>query len=116
VEGPRGYDIEGIIQSTNEVLLLDWDTFVGGHAEIGDRDDVKRYLDYLEALYSSVRDGMIAGKSLETLQDEIRLEEYSDLKNYPEWLRLNVAGVYRILADQSYMLKRPETAAPGNAR
>ena len=59
---------------------------------------------------------MIAGKSLEMLQEEIRLDEYSDLKNYPEWLPLNVAGVYRTLADQSYLLKRPETPAPGDAR
>jgi hypothetical protein len=72
--------------------------------------------DYLEALYAAVRDGMIAGTSLETLQDEIRLDECSDLKNYAEWLRLNVAGVYRTLADQSYMLKRPDTAAPGDPR
>ena len=112
----EGYDLEGVIRSTDDVLLLDWDVFVGGHAEIGDRDDVKRYLDYLEALYAAVRDGMIAGKSLETLQDEIRLDECSDLKNYAEWLRLNVAGVYRTLADQSYMLKWPDTAAPGDPR
>jgi glyoxylase-like metal-dependent hydrolase (beta-lactamase superfamily II) len=112
----EGYDIEGVIRSTTDVLLLDWDVFVGGHAEIGDRDDVKRYLDYLEALYAAVRDGMIAGKSLEMLQEEIRLDEYSDLKNYPEWLPLNVAGVYRTLADQSYLLKRPETPAPGDPR
>ena len=97
-------------------MSLDWDIFVGGHAEIGDRADVRRYLDYLEALYAAVRDGMIAGKSLEALQNDIRLEKYSDLKNYEEWLPLNIAGVYRMLADQSYMLRRPETTMRETSR
>jgi len=104
----EGYDIEGMIRSTKEVLALDWDLFVGGHGEVGDRDDVKHYLDYLESLYGSVRDGMLEGKSLETLRSEIRLDRFSDLKNYEAWLPLNIEGVYRILADQSYMLKRPD--------
>lgn len=59
---------------------------------------------------------MIEGKSLETLQDEIKLDQYSDLKNYESWRALNIAGVYRILADQSYMLKRPEVPAPPEKR
>lgn len=102
-----GYDIEGMITSTKEVLALaDWDTLVGGHARIGDRGDVRRYLAYLEALYAAVRDGMLAGKSLETLQQEIRLDEFSDLANYEQWLPLNIAGVYRTLADQSYLPNR----------
>ena len=104
-----GYDIEGMITSTEEVLALaEWDTLVGGHAAIGDREDVQRYLSYLEALYTAVRDGMLEGKSLEQLQQNIRLDDFSDLANYEQWLPLNIAGVYRTLADQSYMLKRPE--------
>lgn len=46
----KGYDIEGAIDSTVEILALDWDVFVGGHAEIGDRAGVERYRDYVEAL------------------------------------------------------------------
>jgi glyoxylase-like metal-dependent hydrolase (beta-lactamase superfamily II) len=108
-----GYDIEGMITSTEQVLALEaWDTLVGGHAEIGDRDDVARYLAYLNALYAAVRDGMLAGKSLDTLKDEIRLDEFSDLANYEEWLPLNIEGVYRMLADQSYMLDRTDVERP----
>ncbi len=98
-----GYDIHGMIRSTREVLAeVPFDLFIGGHAETGTREDVERYLRYLEALYARVRDGMLAGKDLETLQNQVRLPEYADLRMYEDWLPLNVAGVYRTLMDASY--------------
>ena len=104
----QGYDIEGMIRSTREVLQMEFDVCVGGHAEIGSKDDVRRYLTYLESLYQAVREGILGGKDLPTLQREIRLDEFKDLTNYDEWLPLNVKGVYQTLVDQSYMLMRPD--------
>lgn len=102
-----GYDINGMIRSTEEALAFDWDRFVGGHAEIGGRNEVRRYLRYLVALRDQVLDGMIAGKELSTLKEEIKLEEFSDFVNFQDWLPLNIEGVYRHLADRSYVLSRP---------
>lgn len=99
----KGYDIHGMINSTGEILDTDFTTFVGGHANIGKKADVARYLAYLEALYESVVDGRRRGLSLEELKSEIRLDEFRDLVNYEEWLPLNVEGVYRTLDDQSYL-------------
>ena len=101
-----GYDIHGMIRSTREALQMDWDLFVGGHAKMGDKDDVRRYLRYLEALYAQVRDGMIDGKSLEQLKSTITLQEFGDLANFDDWRELNIEGVYRTLKDASYMLNR----------
>ncbi|HEY8568190.1 MBL fold metallo-hydrolase [Microbulbifer sp.] len=107
-----GYDIHGMIRSTREVLASEpFDLFVGGHANTGTREDVQRYLSYLEALYDAVRDGMLAGKTLETLQSEIQLPEYADLPMYKEWLPLNVAGVYKTLVEMSYFNFRPDIDA-----
>lgn len=98
-----GYDIHGMIHSTRELLAdPDFDVFVGGHADMGSRADVADYLAYLETLYSEVRDGMLAGKDLATLQREIELPDYAHLKMYNEWLALNIEGVYRTLNDMSY--------------
>lgn len=110
----QGYDINGMVDSTREVLDMDFAVFIGGHGEVGNKQDVGRYLGYLEALYGEVRDGMIAGMDLPTLQRRIRLEEYSDLKMHREWLPLNVEGVYRMLADQSYLLMRPDVKQPSS--
>ncbi|QQK64020.1 MBL fold metallo-hydrolase [Cobetia sp. cqz5-12] len=97
------YDIQGMINSTREVLEYDFDTFVGGHAEVGDHADVERYLAYLESLYSQVTDGILAGKSLEKIQQEVDLSEYSDLAQYEEWVGLNIEGVHERLMEESGM-------------
>lgn len=103
-----GYDIRGTINSTRDVLAMDFDLLVGGHAEMGTKDDIRAYLRYLEQLYTAVLEGMRAGKSLETLQQEIRFDDYSHLAMYEEWLPLNIEGVYNDLSNQSYLLLRPE--------
>lgn len=103
-----GYDIRGMINSTRDVLAMDFDVLVGGHANSGDKDDVRYYLSYIEQLYSAVLDGMRQGKSLATLQQDIRLDAFNDLAMYEDWLALNIEGVYNDLADQSYLLIRPD--------
>ncbi len=79
---------------------------MGGHAEVGSRAELERYLEYMRTLHAAVRDGMLEGKSLETLQQEIKLPAYSDWKMYDAWLPLNIEGVYRQLRADSYLLNR----------
>ncbi|MFP8967555.1 MBL fold metallo-hydrolase [Pokkaliibacter sp. CJK22405] len=111
----QGYDIHGMIRSTREILAEpDFDLFVGGHAEKGSREDVEQYLGYIEALYTAVRDGMLAGKDLPTLQQEIRLPAYKDLKMYDAWLPLNIEGVYNTFINDSYF--RFRTDIPGQEK
>lgn len=106
-----GYDVRGMINSTRDVLEMDFDLLVGGHAEMGDKDDVRDYLNFVEQLYTAVLEGMRAGKSLETLQQEIRMDDYKDLAMYEEWLPQNIEGMYNELRGQSYLLLRPEVNA-----
>lgn len=102
------YDIQGMINSTTQVLELDFDMFVGGHADIGNKADVQRYLSYLQTLYSAVIDGIHSGKSLEEMQQSIKLSNYSDFKQYEKWLPLNIEGVYERLMEESGMGWRPD--------
>lgn len=111
-----GYDFYGMIDSTREVLAMDFSILVGGHGDNGTKEDVRRYLTYLEALHGAVLDGMRAGKDLPTLQREIRLDAWRDLKLYEEWLPLNIEGVYRTLADHHYLLMRPDVPTPAKSR
>ena len=110
----QGYDFYGMIDSTREVLQMDFSVLVGGHGDNGSKEDVRRYLGYLEALHGAVLDGMRIGKDLPTLQREIRLDAWRDLKMYDEWLPLNIEGVYRTLADHHYLLMRPDIPTPRN--
>jgi glyoxylase-like metal-dependent hydrolase (beta-lactamase superfamily II) len=97
------YDIQGMINSTKTVLNYDFNTFVGGHADMGDKDDVKRYLRYLEQLYSKVIEGILAGQTLDEIKQNIKLSEFKDLRQYEAWLPLNIEGVYERLMEESGM-------------
>ena len=107
-----GYDLQGVIRSTREALELDFDTFVGGHANIGTKQDVRRYLSYMESLYEQVLDGILQGKTLEQIKKDVDLTAFSDLAMYKEWRDLNIEGTYKELVDESYMMLRPETPTP----
>lgn len=104
----QGYDVDGSIRSTEEVLELDWDIFVGGHADVGNRQGVERYLRYMTELRQVVLDGMLEGKSLADLQQEIKMKSYADLKMHDEWLADNIKGMYEQLRDKHYLLNRPK--------
>lgn len=106
-----GYDLQGVIRSTKEALELDFDTFVGGHANIGSKQDVRRYLAYMESLYGQVLEGISEGKTLEQIKKDVNLGAYSDLAMYGEWRDLNIEGTYKELVEESYIMMRPETPA-----
>ena len=102
------YDIRGMINSTREVLMLDFDTFVGGHADMGTKADVARYLGYIEALQAAVVAGIHEGKTITDMKETIRLDEYKDFRNYEAWLPMNIEGVYERLVEESGMGWRPD--------
>lgn len=102
------YDIQGMINSTREILNLDFNIFIGGHADVGSKTDVADYLSYLEDLYAAVIVGIHSGKTLAQLKNEIKLSQYSQLKNYDEWLPMNIEGVYERLMEESGMSWRPD--------
>ncbi|WP_208706591.1 MULTISPECIES: MBL fold metallo-hydrolase [Pseudoalteromonas] len=107
-----GYDINGMLSSTKAILNEPpFAVFIGGHADTGNRDDVVSYLHYIEDLHAAVRDGMLAGKKLSTLQKEITLEKYSHLKMYQQWLPLNIEGVYNNLVEMGYFNFRSDIDA-----
>jgi hypothetical protein len=97
-----------MINSTRQILDLDFDIFVGGHADIGNKSDVRRYLNYIEDLYSAVIEGIHSGKNIEQLKTSIKLDNYSDFREYEEWLPLNIEGVYERLMEESGMGWRPD--------
>ncbi len=102
------YDIRGMINSTREVLSLDFDTFIGGHADVGSKAEIVAYLDYLESLQQVVVEGILAGKSLEQIQQTQALDRFSHLPFFTPWLKLNIEGVYERMMEESGMGWRPD--------
>lgn len=102
-----GYDIEGMIASTEAILEQPFETFVGGHADTGSYEDVQNYYRYLTTLHDTVLDGILSGKSLAEIQQTDALAPWSNLKMFDEWKALNIEGVYNQLISRSYLEMRP---------
>ncbi len=54
--------------------------------------------DYMEKMRDLVAAGIAAGQSVEKMQRDIDMEEYSHWVDF-EWVDLNVLGMYHFLTD-----------------
>ena len=83
------------IDAVRVVETLDFDVLAPGHGPLGSKEDVVEHRRYLEALYDAVLSATREGQSLEDMQATIKLEAFSHLDQYGDWLPLNVEGMYR---------------------
>ena len=74
---------------------MDFDVLVPGHGPMGKKQDVRNHRAYLDNLYEKVLKAARGGKSLQQMQQSIRLEKYKDWGQYESWLPLNIEGMYR---------------------
>jgi glyoxylase-like metal-dependent hydrolase (beta-lactamase superfamily II) len=91
-----GYDHEATIATIERIETLDFDTAIGGHGDIGTKEDVAAQRRYLLELHDAVADGIAAGRSLDQLRAGITMDDYSDWGSY-DWLPLNIEGMYNAL-------------------
>lgn len=77
-----------------QVEAMDFDLLVPGHGGLGTKADATAFRGYMDALYAAVLKGAREGKSLEAMQQSIRLEKYKDWHNYDVDLPLNIEGMY----------------------
>lgn len=103
-----GYDLEGMLTSTESLLTQPFTHFVGGHANMGDKADVRAYYGYIKALHDNVLDGILAGKTLEQIQQSNPMSAFASLKMYDEWVDLNIKGAYEQLLSRSYLKLREQ--------
>ena len=69
-----------------------------GHGPVGTWEDVSAWREYLEKLRDAVAAGIAAGQTLEEMQRDITMDEYSDWEGF-DWVDENVLGMYHFLTD-----------------
>jgi glyoxylase-like metal-dependent hydrolase (beta-lactamase superfamily II) len=96
-----GKPIRKYIQQLEKAMTLDFDVVVPGHAELGNKQDVQNYIDYLSALVSQVETAIDGGMTLDETQQAliVSMQDFNYLKRWDEWFLFNVAGVYVQIAD-----------------
>lgn len=86
-----------VIASVRAVEMLDFDTLVPGHGDVGTKADVAAYRQYVEELAASVQEGIKAGRTVEQLQASNMLDKYKAWPNYAMQRNANIAEVYAIM-------------------
>lgn len=82
------------MESLKRVEAMDFDILVPGHGPIGSKVDVRAFRGYMEDLYTAVLEQASAGKSLEEMQQTIRLDKYKEWFQYEKFLPLNIEGMH----------------------
>ncbi len=70
-----------------------------GHGPVGTVKDITAWRVYFEKLESAVAAGIKAGQTLEQMQQNIKMAEYSQWDGF-DWVPLNVLGMYHFLTDK----------------
>jgi cyclase len=73
------------IQDLDQILALPADHFVPGHFEVGTRQTIQRFRDYMNDLNAQVVKLAAAGASEEEIRQKIQLPQYSDLRQYAKY-------------------------------
>lgn len=78
---------------------LEFDMVLMSHVRpIGDRSDIQLVQDYFDDLYKAVDTELKAGTPFFDIPRKVRFPQYQHLKNYEQWLPMNV---WRILMEKS---------------
>lgn len=88
---------QDVIASVRAVEMLDFDTIVPGHGDLGTKADVTAYRQYVEDLVAGVQAGIKTGRTVEQLQASNMLEKYKAWPNYAMQRNANIAEVYGTL-------------------
>jgi glyoxylase-like metal-dependent hydrolase (beta-lactamase superfamily II) len=91
-------NIPGWIEGLHTLEAIDYDILLTGHGQAGTKADGIEFRQYFEALYEAVVDAQENGLSLEEALATIELDQYRHMGMYDEWFKLNLEGVYKLVA------------------
>jgi glyoxylase-like metal-dependent hydrolase (beta-lactamase superfamily II) len=72
---------------------------VTGHGPVGTVKDITAWREYFEKLRTQVAAGIAKRQTLEQMQRDIKMAEYSHWDGF-DWVPLNVLGMYHFLTDK----------------
>lgn len=94
-----GANIDDWISQVRKIEALDFEIFAPAHGNVGVKSDAALVRQYMEELKVEVQAGLEEGKSLEQLQKDVTMSDYTDWGNYDSWRIENVAGMADFLVE-----------------
>jgi glyoxylase-like metal-dependent hydrolase (beta-lactamase superfamily II) len=100
-------DILQWMETLEEILTLNAETYVPGHGEIGTKSDVKAFLDYLRRLKSMVQIAIDRGDTMEQATRDIQVPEEFSSYMFQNFFPSNVQKMYTEIKSLQ-LLEEPE--------
>lgn len=91
------YTFDQHASAIETVLSLDIDTVVPGHGEVGTREELAEYLEFLRDLQTETAAAIEEGQSLQQTQQSVQLSAYTDWLYFDDRRENLIASAYRIL-------------------
>jgi glyoxylase-like metal-dependent hydrolase (beta-lactamase superfamily II) len=86
--------VPDIMDSLKKVIAMDWDRMIPGHpgpgGRLGNKDDARTALSYLEDLSAAVKEAAAQGKCYADAMRDIKLPKYESFGNYGANLPMNI--------------------------
>ena len=98
--------MQGWIEVLKKIAAMDVDKYLGGHGDIGTRQDVLHEAQMLADFDAGMRDAVANGMSREDIIKNVRFEQYKDVRNYYR-MNLFITSYYHFLTTG-----KPENAYP----
>lgn len=89
----------GWIEALAEMERIDFDILAPGHGALGTKADGADHRRYLEELHAGVLAATRAGKTVDQMKAELKLEAYAGWQQYENWRPLNIEGMAKHVAD-----------------
>ena len=89
--------VDAWIEQIEAAEQLDFDIFAPGHGRVGTPDELTEARVYMEELREQVLNGLNAGKSVDQLKAEIKMDDYAGWQQYEAWFPLNIEGMANYL-------------------
>ncbi len=100
-----GANIDDWISQVKKINELDFEIFAPAHGDVGTKEDAKDVLSYMETLRAEVLNGLQTGMSMEEIQQNVVMEDYSDWNQYESWLPMNIQGMANFLISSGQVSK-----------
>ena len=81
-----------------EKMAMGFKHVATGHGPVGTVKDITAWREYFEKLQTAVAAGLAKGQTLEQMQRDIKMAEYSKWDGF-DWVPLNVLAMYHFLTD-----------------
>ena len=87
------------VEDLKEIQKLKFDEVYMAHVRaIGDRSDITLMQNYFDDLYTAVRKELAGDTPFFEIPQKVKMPQYKDLKNYDQWLPMNV---WRMMMEES---------------